>query len=160
MDPDVGEHVRVGQAEPVAELHAQAAEDVGGDLRRVGDDEDQVALARRGLLDDRALRLVGQELGDRALDLAAGLEREVREALRPEASGALGQLVDLAAGDAGHPGRHDRLDPAAGREGVVEDPNPDDGVPSGPTSTDPRSTSSIPNRTSGLSEPNRSMASS
>ena len=120
IDPDVGEHVRVGQAETVAELDAQPAEDVGGHLRRVGDDQDQVALGRGGLLDDRALRVVRQELGDRALDLAAGLEREVGQALRPEPSGALGQLVDLAPGDAGHPGRDDRLDPAAGRQGVVE----------------------------------------
>ena len=44
VDPDVGQHVRVGQAEPVAELDAQPAEDVGGHVRRVGDDQDQVAL--------------------------------------------------------------------------------------------------------------------
>ncbi len=66
--------------------------------------------------------VVGQELRDRALDLAAGLEREVGQALRPEPAGALGQLVDLAAGDAGHAGRDDGLDPAAGGQRVVEDP--------------------------------------
>ena len=32
VDPDVREDVRVGQAEPVAELDAQPPEDVGGDL--------------------------------------------------------------------------------------------------------------------------------
>ena len=32
VDPDVGQDVRVGQAEPVAELDAQAPEDVGGDV--------------------------------------------------------------------------------------------------------------------------------
>jgi hypothetical protein len=58
MDPDVGQHIRVGQAEPVAELDAQASEDIGGHLRRIGDDQDQVALGRGGLLDDRALRVV------------------------------------------------------------------------------------------------------
>ena len=68
---------------------------------RVGDDEDQVALGRAPVRSMIA-RCVSsrQELGDRALDLAAGLEREIGEALRPEPPGALGQLVDLAPGDA------------------------------------------------------------
>ena len=56
VDPDVREHVRIGQAQPIAELDAQPAEDVGGDLGRVGDDQDQVALRRPAALDDRALR--------------------------------------------------------------------------------------------------------
>ena len=68
----------------------------------VGDDEDEVALGGARPLDDRPLRLVGEELGDRALDLAARLEREVGQPLRPEPPRALGQLVDLAAGDRGH----------------------------------------------------------
>ena len=122
VDPDVRQDVRVGQAEPVAELDAQPPEDVGGDLGSVGDDQDEVALGGGRLLDDRALRVVGQELRDRALDLAARLEREVGEALGAEPARALGQLVDLAPGDAGHPGRDDRLDPAAGRQRRIEDP--------------------------------------
>ena len=42
-----------------------------------------------------------------------GSSDEVGQALGPEPPGALGQLVDLAPGDAGHAGRDDRLDPAA-----------------------------------------------
>ena len=53
-----------------------------------------------------------------------GLEPQIGEALGAEPPGALGQLVDLAPGDAGHPGRHDRLDPAAGRQRRVEDAEP------------------------------------
>ena len=40
MDPDVGEHGGVGQLEAATQLDAQPAEDVGGDVVRVGDDED------------------------------------------------------------------------------------------------------------------------
>ncbi len=89
----------------------------------VGDDEDEVALGRGGPFDDRALRVVGQELGDRAFHLAIG-QRQVCQALRAEPAGTLGQLVDLAAGHAGHPGRNDGLDPSARRERRIEDAEP------------------------------------
>ena len=120
MDPDVGEDVRVGQPQPVPELDPKPAEDVGGHVGAVRHDEDQVALGSGRLLDDRPLEVVRQELGDRAADVATRLEREVGQALRPEPARALGQLVDLTPGHAGHAGRHDRLDPAARREGRVE----------------------------------------
>ena len=57
-------------------------------------------------------------------DLAAGLERQMGEALGSEPARPLGQLVDLAPGDPGHPGRHDALDPAARRQGAIEDAEP------------------------------------
>ncbi len=59
------------------------------------------------------------------------------------------------------PGRHDRLDPAARRERrrrTRRTPTP--GVRPRRPAPAPRSTSSIPKRTSGLSEPKRSIASS
>ena len=87
----------------------------------IRDDQDQVALPCPGALDQRLLRLGSEELRDRALDLATDLECEIGEALRSESTGAIGQFVDLATGDAGHPGRHDRLDPAARRKRRIED---------------------------------------
>ena len=99
----------------------EASEDLGGHLGGVGDDQDEVALGGCRQLDDRALRVVGQELRDRSLDPATGLEREVSEALGAESARALGQLVDLTASHTGHPGRDDRLDPAASRKRRIED---------------------------------------
>ena len=110
--------------EPLAELHPEPAEDVGRDRGAVGHDQDQVALRGPGPLDQGAFGVVGQELGDRALDLAAGLEGQVREPLGAEPLRPLGQLVDLAARDRGQPGRHDGLHPSARGEGVVEHPEP------------------------------------
>ena len=44
------------------------------------------------------------------------------ETLRAEPLRELGELVDLTAGRAAQPRRDDRLDPSAGREGLVEHP--------------------------------------
>ena len=96
VDPAVGEHVRVGQAEAVGELDAQPAEDVGHDRRGVRDDQDEVALSASRPLDERALCVVPEELDDGALQLAICSEREMGEALRAESPGELGQLVHLA----------------------------------------------------------------
>ena len=97
VDPAVREHVRVGQAEPPAELHPQPAQDVVGRRRRRRRRQDEVALGRAG----RARRIAAcvsadEELRDRAVELAARLDGEVDEALRAEPLRALGQLVDLA----------------------------------------------------------------
>ena len=121
VDPDVRQDVRIGQAEPIAELDSQAPEHVRRDVGGVGDDQDEVALVRGRPLDDRARRVVGQELRDRALDLAPRPERQVGQALGPEPARSVGQLVDLATCHAGHPGRHDRLHPTARRECRIED---------------------------------------
>ncbi len=98
MDPAVGEDVGIREPEPAAELHPEPAEDLRHDLRAVGDDEDEIALVGGRLVDDRARQLVGQELRDGALDLAASLEGEICQALRTEPLGSLGQLVDLTPG--------------------------------------------------------------
>ena len=124
MDPDVAQHLRVDEAEPLAELGTQPPENIGGDVGRVGDHEDEVALVRGGSLPDPGHCLRREELGDGSLDLAAGLDRQVGEALRAEPLGALGQLVDLAARGATHARRDDRLDPAARRERLVEHAEP------------------------------------
>ena len=124
MDPDVRQHLRVDQAEPLAELGTQPPEDIGGDVGRVGDHEDEVALVRAGSLPDPGHGLRREELGDGSLDLAAGLDRQVGEALRAEPLRALGQLVDLAARGTAHARSHDRLDPAARRERLVEHAEP------------------------------------
>ena len=121
VDPDVGEDVGVCQAEPLTELDTQTAQDVGRDVVRVCDDQDEVAFAGPGALHDRALRLVGQELRDRALDLAARFQRQIGEALGAEATRALRQFIDLPPGDGGHAGCDDRLHPVARREGRIED---------------------------------------
>ena len=65
-----------------------------------------------------------EELGDGSLDLAAGLDRQVGEALRAEPFRALGQLVDLAARGTTHARRDDPLDPATRRERLVEHAEP------------------------------------
>ncbi len=89
---------------------------VGG----VRDDQDEVPLPRPGQFQDRPDRVAGQELRDRALDVTRGIEREVGEATRPEPLGPLGQVVDLAARRAAHPGCDDRRDPPAARQCAVE----------------------------------------
>ena len=124
MDPDVGQHLRVDQPEPLAELGTQPPEDVGGDIGRVGDHEDEVALVRAGSLPDPGRGLRREELGDGSLDLATGLDRQVGEALRAEPLRPLGQLVDLAARGTAHARRDDRLDAAARRERLVEHAEP------------------------------------
>ena len=121
VDPEVGKDIRVGKTEPLADLHAQATERVGRDRCSISDDEDEITLPRPGHLHDRALCRLREELGDRALDLAAGLEGEIGKAPGPESPGPLGQIVDLTTGHAGHPGRDDGLDPTATGEGLVED---------------------------------------
>ena len=144
VDPDVGEDVRIGEGEAVGDLDAQTAEDVRGDVVRVGDDQDQVALAApaRSMIARRVSSDRNLAIGP--LSVATGLEREVGQALCPEPAGAIGQLVDLASGDAGHARGDDRLDPAAAREGVSKTPNPDAGAPPASTSAGARSTSSMP----------------
>ena len=122
MDPAVREHGRVGKAEAATELRAKAAEHVRGGFRLVGDDQDQVAGVGATRLDEPALDVVRQELRDRPVELAVVLDREVDEALRPEPLRELGQLVGLAAGRAAQARRHDRLDPAAAGQRLVEDP--------------------------------------
>ena len=124
MHPDVGQHLGVGKLQPGAELDPEPPQDVGGHFVAVRDDQDEIALLRRGLRDQGSLHGFGKELGDRPLDLAVRLEREVGEALRPETPGAVGQLVDLPSGHAGHARGHDRLDAAATGKRGVEDAKP------------------------------------
>ena len=123
MDPDIGQHLGVDQAQPLAELGTQP-ENLGGDVRGVGDHEDEIALVGPGSLPDPGFGLRREELGDGSLDLAAGLDRQVGEALCAEPFGALGELVDLAARGTTQARRDDRLDPAARREHLVEHAEP------------------------------------
>ena len=82
VDPAVGEDVGIGKAEAQAELGPQAAEDVGDDGRRVGDDQEEVTLRRAGELGDRPRALLAEELDDRPVD-PVGRDREVDEPFAP-----------------------------------------------------------------------------
>ena len=88
--------------------------------------------------------------------------RHVGQALGAVPARELDQLVDLRAADASAiPGADDRLDAAAGGQGFVEDAEAAARLAeSRPASrAGARSTSSMPKRRSGLSEPKRSSAS-
>ena len=80
VDPAIGEHVRVGQAEPLAELVAERRERLGDDRRLVGDDKHQIARLRPDAGRHRGNLGFGQELGDRRAD-AVGRQRERSQVL-------------------------------------------------------------------------------
>ena len=122
VDPQVRQDVLVGQPEPPAELRAQPSEHVVGRVRRVRDDQHEVARARAGRGREPLGPVVAEELPDRALDGAGVLDGHVGEALRAEPLGELHELVDLAPARARHAGDGDPLDEPAARERVVEDP--------------------------------------
>ena len=128
VDPAVREDVGVGQAEALAELGPQAPEDVGDDVRRVRDDEEEVALRRPGQLGHGPGPLLAEELDGRSVD-PVGSDREVDEAAGAETLRRLGQLVDLAAARRAQAGHDDGLDPPPGGERLVEDAEARDGAP-------------------------------
>jgi hypothetical protein len=129
MDPAIGEDVGVRKPEADAEIGPQPAEDVVRDGRAVGHDEHEVAGVGAGPRTQPLREVLAEELDDRTLDRPGGFDREMRQALRPEALRGVRELVDPGSGRVGQPRHGDRLDPAAARERVVEHPEPRGGRP-------------------------------
>ena len=137
-----------------ARLQAQHAEHLVGDVARVGDHADQVAGLDAERLAQRGHLVLGEELRDRRLTSPSRRERDPRQALGARVDRELVERVDPAAAPVARALGVERLDRAAGRERAGEDLELARREDRRETST-----SSMPKRVSGRSEPKRSIAS-